>query len=70
MIREMFSFYGCHQQHAASTKQGCFEEQKSKLGFPQIDLNLNSYIVEPGSMNLDISNLTLAVQQRLFLPRI
>lgn len=70
MVREMLSFNGCRQQDAAGLKQGCFEEQKSKLGFLHIDLNLNSHIVEPDSRNLDISNLMLMAQQRLFLPRI
>lgn len=70
VVMEMFSFYACHQQHAAGTKQGCCEEKKPKRCFARIDLNLNSYIVEQGSVNLDISNLTLAVQRRLFLPRV
>ena len=67
---EMFSFYACHQQHAAGMKQGCCEEKKPKLRFAQINLNLNTYMVEQGSVNLDISNLMLAVQRRLFLPRV
>lgn len=67
---EMFSFYAGHQQHAAGMKQRCCEEKKPKLRFAQIDLNLNSYMVEWGSVNLDISNLMLAVQQRLFLSRV